>query len=145
VYTVYTGYENDRPPIIGTMGRDSGPVRLRVAPHTAGKTLKRPGAQFTRPRAGANTDEWPGYHQIERKRVTVNPGEHAWARDDDGDGIREVQIHTTAGLWTGPRNFLRPFRGVQKKHLAGDVAICEHSLNLKRITPHFIAALVRCP
>ncbi|MEK6575609.1 MAG: hypothetical protein AABZ58_14970, partial [Chloroflexota bacterium] len=79
-----------------------------------------------------------------RQRVTVNHGEREWARDDDGDGIREVHINTPEDLWTGTRNFLRPFRGVPKKHLAGYVAMCEHSVNLKRVTPQFIAALVRC-
>jgi transposase-like protein len=39
--------------------------------------------------------------------------------------------------------FLRPFRGVHKKHLAGYVAICEFKVNLKRVTPSFISALVR--
>mgnify|MGYP006429859499 CR=1 FL=1 len=52
-------------------------------------------------------------------------------------------INTIEGLWTTLRNFLRPFRGVHKKHLAGYVAICEFAINLKRITPAFIAALVR--
>lgn len=41
------------------------------------------------------------------------------------------------------RNFLREFRGVRKKRLAGYVAICEFKINLKRITPAFVAALVR--
>ncbi len=137
-------YENDRPPIIGTVGRESDQVRLRVAKHTDGKTLKKHLAQFTRPQAVVNTDAWQGYHHIERQRVTVNHGDHEWARDDDGDGRREVHINTTEGMWTGVRNFLRPFRGVHKIYLADYVAMCEHSINLKRITPRFIAALVRC-
>jgi transposase len=137
-------YQNDRPPIIGTVGRDSDQVRLRVAKHTNSKTLKRHLAQFTLLHAVANTNEWNGYNQIECKRVTVNHGEHEWARDDDGDGIREVHINTTEGMWTGTRNFLRPFRGVNKDHLSGYVAMCEHSINLKSITPGFIAALVGC-
>ena len=41
------------------------------------------------------------------------------------------------------RNFLRPFRGIRKKHLAGYVAICEFAIDLKRITPAFTSALVR--
>jgi hypothetical protein len=40
-----------------------------------------------------------------------------WARDDDGDGVREVQAKTMERLWTGLRNFLRTFRGVNKKYL----------------------------
>jgi transposase-like protein len=137
-------YENDRPPIIGTIGRDSGQVRLRVVKHTDSKTLKKHVAQFTLSPATVNTDEWNGYNQIDRQRVTVKHGEYEWARDDDDDGMREVHINTTEGLWTGIRNFLRPFRGVNKDRLSGYVAMCEHSVNLKRITPKFIAALVRC-
>lgn len=131
-------------PIVGTVGCETGQVRLRVVKRTDGKTLKRHSAQFTQPETVANTDEWQGYNQIERQHVTVNHGEHEWARDDDGDGIREVHINTTEGMWTGVRNFLRPFRGVHKAHLAEYVAICEHRVSLKSITPAFIAALVRC-
>lgn len=39
-------------------------------------------------------------------------------------------------------NFLRPFRGGYMKYLSGYVAMREFSLNLKRITPAFISALV---
>ena len=137
-------YANDRLPIVGTIGRESGQVRLRVVKHTDSRTLKRHMLRFTQTDAIANTDEWQGYNHIERQRVTVNHGEHEWARDDDGDDIREVHINTTEGMWTGARNFLRPFRGVHKDYLAGYVAMCEHRVNLKCISPQFIAALVRC-
>lgn len=79
---------------------------------------------------------------LERAHHTVHHGSREWARDDDGDGIREVHINTTLGLWTSLRNFLRPFRGVHKKYLAGYVAMFEFAINLKRITPAFIASLV---
>ena len=65
-----------------------------------------------------------------------------WARDDDGDGVREAHTNTIEGMWTAMRNFLRPFRGVHK-NLSGYVALCEFHTNLKRITPDFIAMLVR--
>jgi hypothetical protein len=45
-------------------------------------------------------------------------------------------------LWTALRNFLRPFRGVSKHFLHAYVAIYEFNLNLKAISPSFIAALV---
>ncbi len=137
-------YANDRPPIVGTVGRESGQVRLRMIKRTDGKTLERHMARFTQPDTVANTDEWPGYEHIDRSHVTVNHGIHEWARDDDGDGIREVHINTTEGMWTGVRNFLRPFRGVHKDYLSSYVAMAEHRINRKCITPEFIAALVRC-
>jgi hypothetical protein len=43
---------------------------------------------------------------------------HEYARDDDGDGFCEAHCNTQEGIWTGLRNFLRPFRGVHKKYLA---------------------------
>jgi transposase-like protein len=45
-------------------------------------------------------------------------------------------------MWTDVRNFLRPFKGVHKKHLSGYVAMAEFRRNLKRISPAFIAAIV---
>jgi hypothetical protein len=66
-----------------------------------------------------------------------------WARDDDGDGIREVHTNTIEGLWTSVRNFLRPFRGVHKRYLAGYIAIRELGINLKHIFPRYVARLGR--
>ena len=40
-------YDNDRPPIVGTVGRDSGKVRLRMVEHTDGKTLTAHVEHFT--------------------------------------------------------------------------------------------------
>src|SRR5258708_30822335 len=91
-------YDNDRPPIVGTVGRQSGQVRLRMVKQTDGKTLEHHMAQFTQPDGVANTDEWQGYNHIARSRVTVNHGINEWARDDDGDSIREVHINTTDGM-----------------------------------------------
>jgi len=88
------------------------------------------------------TDEWRGYTHILRPHATVCHGKKEWARDDDGDGIREIHTNTTEGLWTTVRNFLRPFRGVHKKYLSGYLAICEFSINEKRITPQLISKLV---
>ena len=139
----HSTYALDRPPIVGSIGRESGQVRLRVVQRTDGRTLERHVAAYTQPEAVVNTDEWQGYNHIARARVTVNHRVDEWARDDDGDGVREVHVNTTEGLWTSLRNYLRPFRGVHKAHLSGYVAMCEHAINRKRISPDFIAALVR--
>jgi len=42
------------------------------------------------------------------------------------------------GIWTGLRNFLRPFRGVHKRYLAQYVAVFEWAHNLKRVTADFL-------
>jgi len=96
-----------------------------------------------------NTDEWHAYDGLPRdgrirKAVChkLESGGHEWARDDDGDGIREVHCNTSEGLWTGLRNFLRPFRGVTKKYLAQYVAVFEWAHNLKTATFEFITTLL---
>ena len=81
-----------------------------------------------------NTDEWGAYHhvaQAKRHHVAVchTPGQRVWARDDDGDGIRESHINTIEGLWTGVRNFLRPFRGINKIYLQQYLAIHERGVS----------------
>lgn len=136
-------YENDRPPVLGIVGRKSGQVRLRVVLNTQGPTLEEHVHRFTLPGCHMYTDEYDSYNGIKRQRSTVAHGIKEWARDDDGDGIREVHVNTTEGMWTGLRNFLRPFRGVHKRYLCGYVAVHEFSVNLKRISPAFISALVK--
>ena len=99
----------------------------------------------TWPTAVVNTDEWGGYNGLPaagRSRTTVCHAEHEWVRDDDGDGVREVHVNTLEGLWAGMRNFLRPFRGVNKEYLYQYVAMFEWGYNVKRATPEFLWALL---
>src|SRR5512135_1013352 len=71
-----------------------------------------------------NTDEGNGYSRVGgrhgRMHRTVDHSgpKWTWAIDADGDGVREVHCNTQEGLWTGLRNFLRPFRGMSKWFLA---------------------------
>jgi len=61
--------------------------------------------------------------------VTHTPGNREWARDDDGDGVREVHDNTLEGLWAALRTFLRPFRGVSKQYLRQYVAVFQWAHN----------------
>jgi transposase len=63
-----------------------------------------------------------------------------WARDDNGDGVREVHDSTLEGMWTRLRSQLRIFGGVSKKYLRQCVVIFEWSFNVKRATPDFLRA-----
>jgi transposase-like protein len=135
-------FANDRPPIVGTVGRESDQVRIRVVMDTTGATLEAHVHQFTQGGSHLYTDENQSYNHVQRPHTTVCHSDHEWARDEDGDGICEVHVNTTEGLWTDVRNFLRPFKGVHKKYLAGYVAFAEFKRNLKSISPAFIAAIV---
>jgi hypothetical protein len=94
-----------------------------------------------------NTDEWGGYAQVKSSlginHRTVRHGYNAggrreWARDDDGDGIREVHCNGCEGTGAELRTFLRVFRGVHKEHPAEYVAAFETITNVKRITGEII-------
>ncbi|HET8669427.1 MAG TPA: transposase [Candidatus Saccharimonadales bacterium] len=135
-------FANDRPPVLGTIGRETGHCRLRVVLDTKQATLSGHVRQFTLPETFAYTDEYDSYAACQRWHSTVAHGAKEWARDDDGDGWREVHTNTIEGLWTGLRAFLAPFRGVSKHFLSGYVALYEFRVNFKRISPTFIFQLV---
>ena len=86
-------YETDRPAVLGVIGRQSGEVRLRVVLDTKAATLEEHVQAFSLPDCPVDTDEYDSYHGIQRIRSAVAHGLKAWARDDDGDGIREVHTN----------------------------------------------------
>ena len=93
------------------------------------------------------TDEWSGYNhlpELGRNHSTVchTPGQREWARDDDGDGVREVHTNTLEGIWTGVRNFLRIFRGVNKDYLGQYIGIFEWGYKIKTVTLEFLRAFL---
>ena len=102
----------------------------------------------TKPGAMVYTDEWNGYNPLGRSNrghATVNHNRGEFARDDDGDGVREVHCNTLEGIWTGLRNFLRAFRGVNKVYLEQYVIIFEWAYNLKVVTDEFLRVMLGCP
>ena len=140
-------WDTDRPPIAGVVGRSSGQIRLQVCAHSDRATLQPFVERRTRDDATVNTDEWSAYSHLSEtgryhQTVCHTPGHREWARDDDGDGIREVHTNTIEGIWTGLRNFLRPFRGVSKWFLDQYSAMFEWAHNLKRVTVDFLRAMM---
>jgi transposase-like protein len=137
--------ENDRPPVAGLVGRETGQIRLKVCDDTKQTTIQPQIESKTEPSSTLYTDESNAYNLVAatgRGHGTVSHSKREWARDDDGDGIREVHCNTMEGIWTGLRNFLRPFRGVHKNYLAQYVAIFEWSHNLKRVSSDFLRTLM---
>jgi transposase-like protein len=139
-------WNSDRPPILGIIGRENGQIQLEVKHNSARKDLEPTVLDATEPGSTINTDEWGAYNHLveaDRLHVTVchTPGKRVWARDDDGDGIREVHVNTSEGFWTGLRNFLRPFRGVNKVYLQQYVAIHEWAHNIKTCSVEFLRVL----
>jgi transposase-like protein len=140
-------WTNDRLPVLGVVGRQSGQIRLEAVRSSARAWLEPRVLKATSPGSWLYTDEWPAYHHLtehDRRHSAVdhNPRHPEWARDDDGDGIREVHCNTMEGIWTGLRNFLRPFRGVSKIYLAAYVAVFQWAHNIRRVTDQYLAILL---
>jgi transposase-like protein len=139
-------WDTDRPPVLGIVGRESGQVQLILKKKSARADLEPSVLDATQDGTTVNTDEWGAYYHLSearRKHATVchTPGKRVWARDEDGDGIREVHNNTIEGLWTGLRNFLRPFRGVNKIYLHQYLAVHEWAHNIKEVTIDFLRIL----
>ncbi len=114
---------------------------MTVCENTQQQTIQPRVARATTKTATVYTDESSAYNHLtetERDHHTVGQSQREYARDDDGAGVREVHRNTVEGIWTGLRNFLRPFRGVHKKYLAQYVAVCEWAPNLKTVTAKFL-------
>src|SRR4051812_9821580 len=90
-------FANDRPPVTGVVGRESGQVRLEVIANSDRETLEDGVDRTTLEGATVYTDEWRGYGRLPelgRGHATVSHADREWARDDDGDGVREVHDNT---------------------------------------------------
>jgi transposase-like protein len=130
-------WDNDRIPVLGIVARDTG--RLRLAVLLSSRRAEIEPYMLASVPAGATvyTDDWHAYGKLAeqgRPHATVchdtrRAGGPEYARDDDGDGdgIREVHCNTLEGIWTGFRNYLRPFRGVGKWYLDTYVAMFQWS------------------
>ena len=133
-------------PVAGAVGRDSGRLDLKVVRRASRAELV-DGFVLPSTAEGATvfTDEWSVYDSLPghgRRHAAVSHVHYEWARDDDGDGEREVHDNTLEGIWTGLREFLRPFRGVNKVYLAQYVVMFRWAYNLKAVTPGLLRALL---
>jgi transposase len=128
-----------RPPSISMISRDPGEQRWWVGDHANRHTCRTLSADHVP--AGSttlDTDEGPSDHGSHAAHATVCHSAREWARDDDGDGRREVHGHRCAGAGTALRTYLRAFRGVHTQYLHLSVATYEAMVNTKRVTPHLI-------
>ncbi len=140
-------FDGDRPPVAGVVGRQTGLAQLCVLSTVDGASLEGFVSRVTTTDVMVYGDEWSGYSCVAgtgRGHATVchTPGQRAWARDDDGDGVREVHNNTLEGLWAALRSFLRPFRGVSKWFLDEYVGIFPWGHALKTVTGEFLRALL---
>lgn len=129
------------------MGRRSKQLRLKLAKRMWGVALIGFVTRSTRPGATVYTDDWGAYRKLKaegrRHTAVSHKGSHRdWAKDLDGDGVREAHSNTMEGIWTGVRIFLAPFRGVSKVYLDQYAAMFEWAFNRKAATKDFLRAML---
>jgi transposase len=84
------------------------------------------------------TDESQSYHDNHPSHATVCHRAREWARDDEGDGVREAPCNTCEEVEAALCTYLRAFRGVHRQYLHLCVATYEAMANTKGVTPHLI-------
>jgi hypothetical protein len=104
-----------RPPIISIIARDTDAQRLWVGDHADRQTCHNLIADHVPSgRTRLYTDEWQSYRSSHPCHATVSHRVREWARDDNGDGQREVHCHTCEGADAALRTYWRAFRGLHK-------------------------------
>ena len=129
----------------GFFGRQSKQIRLAVCPGARIAQIQPKVESQTSNACHLFTDEAKAYNRVAgsgRIHSTVAHSAREFARDDDGDGINEVHCNSCEGLWTGLRNLLRPFRGVNKRYLAQYVVVFENAFNFKEQFVNIIRAML---
>jgi len=79
-------FENDRPPVFGAVGRDSGEVFARQSFRSRDVHSSPLSSKPVIPDAVIMSDEWRAYDRLGetgRGHATVNHLIHEWARDDE--------------------------------------------------------------
>jgi transposase-like protein len=63
-------------------------------------------------------------------------------RDDDGDALHDVHVHTIEGLWSLLSAWLRPHRGISQEHLPFYLGFFEFDYHAKRRDEALLGSLV---
>jgi transposase len=127
------------PPLISIISRDTGEQRWWGCDHADRQTCHHLIADHVPPGSTLlYTDAWQRYRGSHPSHATVRHGVREWARDDHGDGQREVHCNTWEGAGAALRTYLRAFRGVHKRYLHLYVATSEAMVNANQVTPELI-------
>jgi transposase-like protein len=120
-------WDTERLPVPTVVGRESARAHLAVTRTAGTRALNRVAREAVTAPALVNTDEWRGYArlaEVECDRAAVNHQAGEWARDDDGDGVREAHCNIRERLWTGARNLRRPLRDAYVTYCGRYISIC---------------------
>jgi transposase-like protein len=91
------------------------------------------------------TDEYSMYACLRTwgyDHKSVNHGRGEFARDDDGDGVCEVYVHTMEGFWSLLRSWPRPHRGISQEKLPVYLGFFEFVHNVRKRGKALLPALI---
>ena len=91
------------------------------------------------------TDEYSIYARLQSwgyGHKSVNHGRGEFARDEDGDGLCEVHVHTMEGFWSLLRSGLRPHRGISQEKLPLYLGFFEFVHNVRKRGKALLGALI---
>jgi transposase-like protein len=136
--------EQEKPPVFGMMER-GGHVVMPLVAHVKPKTMEPFLKDTMESGTLVYTDAYSMYARLERwgsAHKRVNHGRGAYARDDDGDGLCEVHVHTMAGLWSLLRSWLRPHRGISQEKLPLSLGFFAFVHNVRKRGKALLGALI---
>jgi len=121
----------EKPPIFGMIQRH-GKLVMKVLPNVKQSTIEPIIERLVEKESVVYTDEYDIYSHLSRLgyiHSTVCHSRGEYARDDDGDGIREVHVNSIEGVWSLLRSWLRPHRGISQGKLPAYVAFFQFIYN----------------
>ena len=92
-----------------------------------------------------HTDEYGADARLEAwgyRHKTVCHAQGEYARDEDGDGFREVHVNTMEGTWSLLRSWLRPHRGLSQDKLPDHLGFFQFVHNARRRGKALLGALI---
>jgi transposase len=127
-----------------------GQLVLRMLADVRQRTIRPIIAAAVAKGARVHTDEYASYARLPAwgyRHATVCHERGEYARDEDGDGVREVHVNTLEGTWSLLRSWLRPHRGISQAcgtaaRLPLDLAFSAFVHNARRRGKALLGALV---
>ena len=132
------------PPVLGRMER-GGQVVLHVLAKGQHKTIEPLMKDTLASGTLVYTEAYSMYARLETwgdDHKRVNHGRGACARDDDGDGLCAVHVHTMEGFWSLLRSGLRPHRGISPEKRPLSLGCFECVRNVRKRGKALLGALI---
>jgi transposase len=134
----------ERPPVFGLLQR-GGQVVLKLLANVQHQTIEPVSKTTLVAGTRVYTDAYSMYARLQSWGYGHKSGNHgrgACARDEEGDGLCEVHVHTMEGFWSLLRSWLRPHRGISQEKLPLYLGFFEFVHNIRQRGKALLHALI---